>query len=243
MVQPERGDAGSRGLNSAEFSEDAAGFGARVRGAGDLAADDEVSGSGGDGFGGSGDALLIALPGPGAAHSGGDDDGIGAEDGAHAGGFERRANDAIDGGFLGFADAECDEVFDGTGIAEVGEIGLIEAGEDGDAEEAERCIGAAFDSGAHDGVAAVYGEQVDAEAGDLGGGSLHGFGDVVKLEIEEDFVAGVEEFVDEGDAGGGVEFHADFVESGGVPDGADEGAGFVRGGDVEGYDDGVVHRM
>jgi hypothetical protein len=55
------------------------------------------------------------------------------------------------------------------------------------------------------------GEEGSAGFGGGADGSGYGVGDVVEFEIEEDVEAAVAEFLDDGVAGGVVEFHADFV--------------------------------
>src|SRR5579875_411739 len=223
-----------------DFLEDARGFGGGIGRARDLAAEDDVVGASANGFGGSSDALLIAFGGAGGADTRSNDQQIGSSDGADTSGIEGRRDHAIDAAFDSFAHAEIDERGDFAGIAEVLDILAIVAGEDGDGEQFETGAAAAFDGVLHDGLAAVDGEKFEAGAGDLADGAADGFADIVELHIEEDLLAAGAEFTGEGHTGGGVEFHADFVEANAVAEAFDQGKGFAGGLEIEGDDDGVV---
>src|SRR5271169_915378 len=79
----------------ADLLENRSCFRCRISCFGDGTADDDVTGSGGNGFGGGGDAGLIAVAGAGRADAGCDDGEIMAQFGAHGGGLAGGGNDAL----------------------------------------------------------------------------------------------------------------------------------------------------
>ena len=93
--------------------------------------------AGGERRGRGGDALLVAGDGAGGADAGGDDE-LAARlgEGAQAGGFVGRGDDAVGAGREGAAGALDDDVAERAFADEGGvEVGAVERGEDGDGEE------------------------------------------------------------------------------------------------------------
>jgi len=230
----------------AHFFEDGAGGGGGIGGLGDGAAHHEKTGSGGESGGGGGDAFLVGGLAAGRTDAG-DDEGRGGKAVAQAGGFFRAGNEAVDarsGGGVGEAQ---DLVFRGVVDADGGELELIHAGEDGDGEELGRVGhgGGGFSSGFEHGGATggVDGEELGAEGGDGADGARNGVGDVVELEVEEDGVAAMAEFPDEGGAFGDEELKADLEPVAEVVELTGEGEGGRGTGVIEGDDEAGIHRV
>ena len=87
------------------------------------------------------------------------------------------------------------------------------------------------------------GQEAHARARHLRDGAFDSFADIVELQVEKDVFAEREQLTDEVHTGGGVEFHAHFVEARGRTDAIDESAGFGGGFDVECDDDGVMGQV
>lgn len=218
------------------------GLGLGVGSAGDLAADDEVGSAIGEGLGGGGDAFLVAGVLTGGTNAWGNEDFVGAGEGADGAGLERGADKTVDTGGDALADALADEVADGSflRVAEIAEVFFAEAGENGDAEDLEWGAGFTSDGGGHDLGVGMDGEKVDTERGGAADGAADGFGDVVEFQIEEDFFLPGEHGVDDRGAFGGEEFEADFVEIDGIAELINEVEGLAARFDVESDNDGVM---
>ena len=120
-----------------------------------------------------------------------------------------------------------------AGISHLAQIGLIEAGEHRDREQFERRFAAARHRGSHDRAASVHGQKVGADFGHLRHRPLHGFADIVQLQIDEHAMALGLQLADEVHPRGGVHLQADFVETCGIAERSDEHSGFDRRFDVE----------
>ena len=97
-------------------------------------------------------------------------------------------------------------------MAHLVQVGAAEARQHGDGQQLQIACRPAFDRRAHHRSHRVHGEEADTGARHLRHGPLHGFGNVVELQVEENVFAQPLQLAHEIHAGGGVEFHADFVE-------------------------------
>ena len=126
--------------------------------------------------------------------------------------------------------------------ADASQFGRVHAGQDGDGEEARGAgSGGGFGGGGHHGGSAsgVKGQERGSGGGCGADCPGNGVGDVVELEIEEYVEAAVAEVLDEGVAGGVVEFHPYLEPLAGVAQRVDEVERLAGVGHVEGYDQAV----
>src|SRR5512146_2776456 len=86
----------------------------------------------------------------------------------------------------------------------------------------------------------MYGEKADSGARHLRHSALHGFGDVIELQVEKNFLALIEQLADHRHAAGRIEFHSHLVEVGVLAETAHEGARVVGRFDIESNNNGVV---
>src|SRR5262249_37671741 len=103
-------------------------------------------------------------------------------------------------------------------------------------------VSASLDGCSHHGADSMDGEETYRSFGYLRHGSLHGFADIVELEVEKDLLAFGDELADEVHAGGAVKLHADLVEIDLGTDSAHKAARFFGRLHVESYDDGGHRR-
>jgi len=229
-----------------DLAEDSIGGLGPIGGFEDGAANDEVGGAGGDGFGRGEDAGLVSKGSAGWADAWGDNGEIGsvglAEGAGFAGGGDQ-ASAASGEGELGQSEYL---LFGGAGDPDFGEIGVRQTGEDGYGQKQRLgCgLGSGFDGG-FEHLAAARGVDVehgDAEVGGFGDGGGDGVGDVVELQVQKDFTAGGDEIADDLRAFGGEQLLAYFVEIGRFANGVNDLASLRGGGEVERHDEPIPDR-
>ncbi len=159
------------------------------RACGDRPADHQHVRAGRHGSGGPLRALLVAGDAAGGSDARDDQREVGRETAAQQGDLVRRADDAVQTAVPGQAGEASHVRRHLLGDPERGQIGVIEAGQHGHADQSRaRLPGAGrFDRGAQHRRAArdVQGQHGDAERARRLDRACHGVGDVVELEIEE----------------------------------------------------------
>ena len=94
----------------------------------------------------------------------------------------------------------------------LGHVLWAETGEHRDGQQFQMGMAAALHGGAHHRAHGVRGEKFHARARHLRHRAFHRFGYVVDFEIEENVLAFVDQFVDELNPRGGVEFQTHLVK-------------------------------
>src|ERR1035441_1079478 len=219
------------------FEDGVGGFGG-VGGLGDGAAYDQVAGALAEGFGGGGDALLVACLSAGGADAGGDQHAIGAGEGAQGRHLLGRADEAAQPGGEAHPRQQFDLFAGGALDADGADLGRVHAGEHGDGEEFRR-VGDAGErgpgGGQHGGTTCgVDGDHAHAQRGGGAHGGGHGVGNVVELEVEEDGVAAPDERLENGGTGGDKKLQPHLEPLAVALELGDEAGGGGPGGDGEG---------
>lgn len=186
----------------------------RVGGFEDRATDDDVSGSGVGGFGGSHDARLVIGFGVAWADAGCDKSDIGAERGPQRCDFERRADEAAQAR-VGGEFAEAHDLFfgriDRSGFSETSRAHRRE-NRDAEQQEIRFVLLLGFDGPLHH-LASATGVQREHANGKLGAG-LDGLGDgvgnIVELEVEKDIETQIGDLTDGVRAASGEHLQSDF---------------------------------
>src|SRR6266851_3122155 len=111
---------------------------ARISGASHLASDHEVVGTCADGFGRRGGTFLIAFGRTLGTDAGNDQRQPRPGDLPDASNFERRANDAVHVAFDGLPDAKLDQLSERPRMAQIGQVVLTKACQNGDGEQLRR---------------------------------------------------------------------------------------------------------
>jgi len=219
----------------------ASGRGPRVRRPDDGTAHHQVVGSQANGLGRGEDPLLVAGLSAGGADARGDDQPVGADDGAHALGFRSRADDAVQADVAGLGPAARHQVGGRSRrVAGLEEIALVVGGQHGDAQNLQGRSGPARHRRPHGLGIGVDGEKGHAEAGDRPHPFLHRVGDVVQLEVEKHLLALGDQVAGEIEPARIGELVADLVEGAGLADAIHQGARLRDASHIEADDEPVA---
>ena len=186
--------------------------------------------SGGDGFGGSGDAGLIGVAGAGGAHAGSHDGEIVPQFGAHCGSLAGGGDDALASTGQRQRGQTQDFIPHGSSKADFLQIIFVEAGQHRHAQHNQIRVGGASrlrGRSQHLATACgMHGQHAHAELGRFVHRRSHGVRNVVVFQIEKHAPARGHQLSHHLRALGGIELHADLVGQRRVSDG---GHNLVRG--------------
>src|SRR5581483_209013 len=231
-----------RAIDSGNLFLDACKFRTGVGRAGDLPSHYQVIGAGLQGFSRGGDALLVACCASGRPDTGRDDHYLG-RDRPHRRSLARRGDDAADACLYSLFCPANHQFACRAIIAELPQIVRTEAGQHRYGEEFQARPAFALHGRAHYRADRVDRQKSHSRLRHEGNSPLHGFGDVVELEIQEDLLALVGQFVNEVQAGGRVEIQPDLVEIGSRAETRHNGTRFIGRIHVERDDYGVMGHM
>src|SRR5207302_11181638 len=182
------------GLSSGHLFEDSAGGGGGIGGGGDGPADHDVRRSRSERLAGRGDARLVVFGGAGGAHARSDDSEAFAQLAAQRGGFRDGADFPVASGGASERRQAQHLINRAARDADFFEIGIAEAGQNGDGKDHGRLDAASCGVGCrlHHGRASagVHGEHARAQRASSRDGRRYGVGNIVKFQVQENFVAG-----------------------------------------------------
>jgi len=236
-------------LRTADLGQDSASFSRGVIRRSDGSADNNVSGAGGDGLRRSHDPGLIPVVGAYRSNARSDDGEIPVQLLSQLHGLPGRSYDSV----AAVSEGQCCEtknlILDPAVDAQLIQIVVVEAGEDGDRQNHQAGTGRAggVSGGAQHPAAArsVYGKHADAELRSLTHGGGDGVGDIVIFQVEEDPAPGSYQVPHQLRALSSIKLHTDLVAESGVADGRHNFLCGGRGRDIEGNDQmlaGIAHQ-
>src|SRR6478735_8806656 len=224
-----RPKSGRRRNGLAHLAEDVTGGGGRIGGVADRTTDDQQARAVFQRGGGRADALLIAAGGAGGPDAGRDQDHFGTERRAQGRDLGGGANQAVNARAVR-QPTEPQGVVGGAVVHASGaQIGGVERGEHGDGQQLQArafALGARGRGLEHARTARrMQGEKAGAELARGRYRSLHRFGDVVQLQIEEDAIAEARAEPHRGRAFGHEQLEPDFEHAHDIRDARRAGFG------------------